>query len=232
MILSHEHRFIFLKTRKTAGTSIELALSQICGEKDILTRVSPRDEAMRETLPGPNAQNWLAPGMRINRPERLLGRLLGQHTRGRGYFNHVPAREVLRLAGPRIWRSYFKISVERNPWDRQVSLYYWRYPDADKRPTFDAFITSPRWRKKVDNFSIYSLAGRPAVDFVIRYEKLAEDVAEVFHRLGIQNPPELPATKSGTRTDRGDYRDHYTEKTRDIVAGWYRDEIAAFGYRF
>ena len=31
MILSHEHKFIFLRTKKTAGTSIELALSELCG---------------------------------------------------------------------------------------------------------------------------------------------------------------------------------------------------------
>jgi hypothetical protein len=30
MIVSHEHKFIFLKTKKTAGTSIELALSALC----------------------------------------------------------------------------------------------------------------------------------------------------------------------------------------------------------
>ena len=31
MIVSHEHKFIFLKTKKTAGTSIELALTKLCG---------------------------------------------------------------------------------------------------------------------------------------------------------------------------------------------------------
>ncbi|MEL6382956.1 MAG: chondroitin 4-O-sulfotransferase, partial [Cyanobacteria bacterium J06626_18] len=31
MIISHEYKFIFLKTRKTAGTSIEIALSKFCG---------------------------------------------------------------------------------------------------------------------------------------------------------------------------------------------------------
>ncbi len=31
MIISHEHKFIFLKTKKTAGTSVELALTRLCG---------------------------------------------------------------------------------------------------------------------------------------------------------------------------------------------------------
>ena len=30
MIVSHKHRFIFLKSQKTGGTSLELALSRIC----------------------------------------------------------------------------------------------------------------------------------------------------------------------------------------------------------
>jgi hypothetical protein len=30
MILSHEHKFIFIKTNKTAGPSIEITLSKHC----------------------------------------------------------------------------------------------------------------------------------------------------------------------------------------------------------
>lgn len=41
MIISHKYKFIFIKTRKTAGTSIESYLSQYCGNKDILTPVYP-----------------------------------------------------------------------------------------------------------------------------------------------------------------------------------------------
>lgn len=35
MIISHAHRFIFIKTEKTAGTSLEIALSRYCGSDDI-----------------------------------------------------------------------------------------------------------------------------------------------------------------------------------------------------
>jgi len=41
MIISHLHRFIFIKTRKTAGTSIEVFLSSVCGDGDVVTPVIP-----------------------------------------------------------------------------------------------------------------------------------------------------------------------------------------------
>ena len=45
MIISHKHKFIFIKTRKTAGTSIELFLSRFCGPEDIITPFqSPENE--------------------------------------------------------------------------------------------------------------------------------------------------------------------------------------------
>ena len=48
MIISHKHKFIFLKVQKTAGTSMEIALSEHCGAGDILTPLHPDDEAMTE----------------------------------------------------------------------------------------------------------------------------------------------------------------------------------------
>ena len=56
MIISHEHKFIFLKTKKTAGTSFELALSSSAAPTTSSRLIAESDEALRAE--GAAAQNW------------------------------------------------------------------------------------------------------------------------------------------------------------------------------
>ena len=43
MIISHKHNFIFIKTRKTAGSSVELYLENFCGPDDIISPAGGND---------------------------------------------------------------------------------------------------------------------------------------------------------------------------------------------
>jgi hypothetical protein len=49
VIISHEHRFIFLKTKRRPAR-VELALRQLCGPDDIITPITAEDEALRNGL--------------------------------------------------------------------------------------------------------------------------------------------------------------------------------------
>ena len=229
MIISHSHRFIFIKSRKVAGTSVELFLSQFCGERDIITPLGP-DEELRQ---GVTPRNFSLSG-RCHGYRRLVRgwKLVGRSAIGYGgFYSHIPAKEIRRLIGEEIWNGYYKFTIERNPWDRQVSLYHWHYRDIDAKPSFDLFIRSPFHRKISPNFDTYAIGGKIATNYVCRYETLEDDLAFVLRQVGIDSGVNLPRAKGGNRSERA-WRDYYTPRTRDIVGRWYAREIAALGYSF
>lgn len=232
MILSHEHKFIFLKTKKTAGTSVELALSEICGPDDIITPVVKKDEVLRK---GRKPQNYVLHPDTYTLGTRL--RLaIGQEARRAGaeFFNHMAAWQVRRVVPAEIWRSYRKVTIERNPWDREVSYYFWQWKRPENRPPFDEYVLTKKWRQApVNNYKIYSIGHLPIADVFMRYETLDTDFALFVHGLGVERVPELPTAKGAFRPGESrDYRSFYNEATRDAVARMYAAEIDLFGYEF
>jgi hypothetical protein len=216
MIVSHRYRFIFLKTNKTAGTSVELALAEWCGPDDIITPLAADDEQLRESLGLPG-------------PQHHVVRHDGAKTRLQA---HTPASVVAAVVGATAWDGYFKFCIERNPWDRVVSLYYWRH-QWEPRPSLAEFITSgvPQVLRERGR-DLYSIGGAVAVDRVCRYEHLLTDLEGVRAELGMPGPWHLPRAKAGTRTDRRPYADLYGPAERDAVAAMFSEEIASLGYRF
>lgn len=230
MIISHRHKFIFLKTNKTAGTSTEIALSTFCGKDDVITPVDSKDEETRRRLGGRGPQNYLAPPWNYGLSD--VARLLLKGKRKKRFYNHIPAREVKSHVGRRVWDRYYKFCFERNPWDRVVSLYYWRHK-SPPRPTISEFIESgvPLVLKK-KGYEVYTIDGRIAVDRVCRYENLSEELESVCKQLGLPEKPDLPEAKSQFRPERLDYRDVLDEKDKAKIAELFREEIRLFGYEF
>lgn len=85
MIISHKYQFIFLKTKKTTGTSAEISLSRHCNGNDILTPLINYDEEIRKKL-GKKPQNyWIGDNQ---------------------LYNHISAEKVKNYIGGDIWNSY------------------------------------------------------------------------------------------------------------------------------
>jgi hypothetical protein len=218
VIISHLHKFIFVKTRKTAGTSVELTLSRVCGDRDVITPTTPEDEAIRRAKGGIGPQNTEISGHDT------------QSEQPPHFYNHFPAAGVRRAVGSTCWSEYRTFTVERNPWSKAVSLYYWRTKDLPRRPAFSEFLRATDVAL-LSNYDLYADDSGVLVQRVLRYEALAEQLAEWWRVMELPGQPDLPRAKGGYRPA-GDWRALYADGDVDFVAEVCAREIATFGYRF
>ncbi|MHA3702236.1 sulfotransferase family 2 domain-containing protein [Jatrophihabitans sp. YIM 134969] len=230
VIVSHRHRFIFLKTRKTAGTSVEIALSEYLGPDDVITAIGAADEALRRERgwPGPQHDRW--PLHLYRRPE--LARLVRTRRPARAY-NHMPAAEVRRLVGEEVWTSYRKVTTVRNPFDAVVSFYHWRIRKipVDQRPTLSAFLRSDQLERLTRNWSTYTIDDRVVADHVCRYEELDAALAATGTALGLPGRLSLPHAKGQVRPDRRAARELLDDADLAVVRAKFARELETFGYQ-
>lgn len=209
MIASYAHNYIFIKTGKVAGTSVEMALSRFCGPRDIITPIYPADEIARKP-PARHAQNFSTdPDLErrhadlADRADRdALWQLQHELQDKSIYTNHMAAPDVRERVGDAFWQSAFKFTIERHPYERVISTALWWIYDS--QGTVEA---SPAILNRAINVSIdtltpgtrYMIDNVVAVDRILRYESLVEDLAAIADRIGGDISQTLPRAKSGIR---------------------------------
>lgn len=87
------------------------------------------------------------------------------------------------------------------------------------RDTVQLPIRSRAGRRGDTNDRFYVIGGKLCVDFVIRYEQLADDLLEVCRRIG------LPQLKSGMRSKKYHYSAYYHDGSRDLVTERRENDI-------
>ncbi|GAF96179.1 unnamed protein product, partial [marine sediment metagenome] len=181
VIISHKHKFIYIKTYKTASTSIQIYLGKFCGDQDVLTPIEPVTSE--------------------------IGRLYNETVKNfKGFYSHIGAKEIQKLVGYDIWNHYFKFTFERNPWDRAVSFYHFYKKTKDLSVSFEEWIQD--WiksKKRVSNYDLYTIKGKVAVDYIGKYENLELDLRYVLDKLKLPFE-DLPKEKSGYRRNNMEYR--------------------------
>ena len=93
---------------------------------------------------------------------------------------------------------------------------------------FRQFVAGDNW---TTNDRFYLIDGALCVDFVIRYERLGDDLAEVCRRVGLPDVA-LPHLKSGMREGGHSYAEYYDEASKAIVGKRHENDIRLFGYEF
>ncbi len=274
MLISHSHRFIFLHGQKTAGSAITLSLVRYLDSSDvwlnapshgifvdalrlgILPAPATRPEvldAFAETCGVPTVDKALASPSKLTQKERrCFARAYHQcqpdppqGAKVLGGWQHVSCKEAKKFVGANIWNDYLKFSFERNPWDRLVSLYWWRWRKEDQPGvSFPRFIravcggdaTELKKCRAVEasNWKIYTIDDVVAVDRVARFEEVSAELQDIFSGLGLSFDGWLPRIKGKSRPVDPDIikKNHvsYDGKLADLVAERFQREIRLLGY--
>lgn len=239
MIASFEHGFIFIKTRKTAGTAIELVLSSLCGEADIITPIHPDDEKIRQARGWRGPQNFrVGPGP-TSAHEGILDRgdeadyqemMKGNHA-GNEYYNHMPASLARRMLGEAFWQKAHKWTIERHPYEKAVSQAYFKMwfmgrPAGDFQAVLDELIA----REEIDNRDLYTIDGKVALDEIIRQEDLPASFNAVLAKSALRFDGDLPRAKTVQRADRRPAAEILTERQRKAIYESCRQTFELMGY--
>lgn len=205
MIISNTHKFILLKPRKVAGTSILYAFSQVCdSSNDIIGKIY-------------NLEGLETP---IDNTTTLS--------------NHAYPFEIInRISGQERWDTYQKIVPIRNPWDIAVSAFFWCKKTGEFiGDDFSSFIRSSSAKDFLENnLNYYYFAGQLVPDYVVRYENLEDDIRFILEDLGIKTKVTIPKLKVGIRPE-GEYRKYYNEDDIEYIKNIWKRYIEDFEYEF
>jgi hypothetical protein len=234
MIASYLHNFIFIKTKKTAGTTVELTLGPICGPDDIVTPLNGMREEELRSNGRPICRNFMADPKAEERLLRLMmrkdhpalkkrRRLLERAT----YYQHMTAQAAKQNLPAEFWQRAHKFTVERHPYERVVSKAYFKYKEDQP---FDQFLDSIVREGRYTSHQFYMIDGEIAVDEIIRQENLHGDLKRLGAKLGFPVPDELARAKGITRTDRRPAHEILTEEQKKIIYETCRKEFEILQY--
>ena len=172
MIINHKYKFIFFKSKKVGGTSMEIALSKFTTDNDIVTRIMKDEE------------------------EALRGNLGLNNRNANGLVNHSSAADLLKfLEAPQykdkdIFNSYFKFTIIREPVDLFISRYFFQKETSINNPVPDNindWIKMLKDRRSYgknnvseENWRIYSLNDKLIIDDFITYSKYSGPGSQMY----------------------------------------------------
>ncbi len=208
-IVSFRHNLIFVKTTKTAGTSIEIDLSQRVEEGAIVTPIFP-------PAPGHRARNW-------------------QDADGQArYWNHMPAAKIRDRLGADVFDGMRRICVDREPVEKCISHFHMRRNSPDHTPGYDldwsGYVAAGDFPLHLDTIAerrdgqLHLL-----VTDVLRYDRLDRDLPTLLAAQGIADFRLTARAKSEYSANRLITPEEVTAEERAQIYEAFRESLALTG---
>jgi hypothetical protein len=240
MIVSIRHGFWFVRPRKVAGTSVEMALSAVCGDADIVSPMLPVDERTRQDLGGFSGNYGADRRAEVAYAQAVLALPVDQvpdlKPPSSRFDAHSSIDEIAALTGlaPQDFRL---ISLTRNPYARVISmlhmrLHFTRYQRGEPMPETIEGLADELDRARAGR-------GMPALKTaewfgahrpeLLRHDTLQSDLDGLATSLGIVLP-QLPHAKRGIGAEAIDPSSVFNRDQLDWINAWFAEEFVLGGY--
>jgi len=196
MLVSHSHKFIFIKTKKTAGSTIEKIITENFFDHKVDIDGTPKTNILSKS-------------------------------------GHMPWQMAKKQISDKHWNSYYKFAVERNPWDKVVSQYFWKSRKHETPPTFQKWLS--KGSLIPNDWNLYTNNDKVVLDQIIQYNNLYQELIDLFNnKFNLELTQEMldnTDVKVGFRKKH--YTEMYTEQSMiDDVAKRFKKEIKCFDYKY
>ena len=213
-MISLRKNFLFVHIPKTGGNSLSSALLR-WSEDELMTHTWHQDGRERFDIGNP----------------------------GYGTHKHSILTEYRAALPEDIYAGLFKFSVMRNPWERVISAYFspHRVIRLEVVGGWDRgrFLERLESGKRIVQPLRHFITSHPPppegtaaldseLDFLLRYENLEADFAELCDRIEVPRVA-LPRYNA---SERKPYTHYYDAELREIVRRRFAEEIAFGGYEF
>ncbi|MDI7862207.1 sulfotransferase family protein [Rhizobiaceae bacterium n13] len=219
MLISHQHKFIYLKTHKTASTTVEGVLEVLCTPQGH-TPQHKQAEMKSDT-------GYVAGRGGGQKPADFLQA-------------HSPANEVRRKVGTAVFESYRKVYTVRNPYDKVISWFWHVMPkDTNERLAQDFSASRQLFNDWLQmrpvlpaDLQYYRTKQGFFEAHLIRYENIAGGLKQFADELQTDiDLSAMPTWKTQVRAHKDrSYDDYYEPKARDIVRRIFAHDFETFNY--
>src|SRR4051794_11030362 len=214
MIVSYHRNFIYIRTRKTASSTIEGVLKQHLGPDDLFVG---KGQIRKPRSGGRRANKTRLEAANGEVPDDVAG--------------HMNAAQIKSLVPESFWNSCFKFTSERHPYEKAVSLAYYKFGKGQERKgDFTEFLDRIIKRGHYRSFDQYTIDGEVVVSDFVRHETLLADLNRIGRMIGFSVPDELPQKRTVFRTDRRPAREILSEQQKRHVFERCREEFDLLGY--
>ena len=218
MIISHKYKFIFIKTRKTAGTTIEYNISKYLGKNDIIPPSNQSVYLLQNFIYDTKISKFLKK-VKLNKISRIFENKFSEHEH---------AFDLKKKIDRNFFDSYFKFCVEREPVDKCISYYFMRKNSSTsttikQNMTWDDFVQKKRF--PIDS-NMYSFGNKLLVDKIIKYENLENELTAILKDRGINN---FKIEKSVNNSSRG-VDPEVTLKQKKIIYDSFKPSLRFINY--